>query len=132
LKAKKNRPEGRFFVPAPGITWQQEQQRQPEQQQEQQRQPEQQQEQQRQRVRLQREQLQREQQLPEPEPQQQALQREQQLLLFGRKRSWKQPAEQPGERNISFDFPLLTNIKTHTRDRSGTCDPADARILAKR
>jgi hypothetical protein len=72
----------------------------------------------------------REQQLPEPEQQRQALQRGQQLLLFCRKRSWKQPAEQPGERNISFDFPLLTNIKTHTRDRSGTCDPADARILA--
>jgi hypothetical protein len=26
----------------------------------------------------------------------------QQLRLFGRKRSWKRPAEQPGERNISF------------------------------
>jgi hypothetical protein len=37
--------------------------------------------------------------------QQQALQQEQPLLLFGRKRSWKQPAEQPGGRNISFDFP---------------------------
>jgi len=37
--------------------------------------------------------------------QQQGLQ-QQGLLLFGRKRSWKQPAEQPGGRNISFDFPL--------------------------
>jgi hypothetical protein len=52
--------------------------------------------------------------------QQPVLRQEQQLLLFGRKRSWKQPAERPGVRNISFDFPLLTNIKTHTRDRSGT------------
>ncbi|OJZ10962.1 MAG: hypothetical protein BGP20_09980 [Thiobacillus sp. 63-78] len=46
-------------------------------------------------------------QLQEPEQPQQALRREQPLLLFCRKRSWKQPAEQPGERNISFDFPLL-------------------------
>jgi len=109
-----------FFVPCPGITWRErEQQRQPEQQQ---RQPEQQQRQREQQRQQREQQRQREQQLPEPEPelQRQALQREQQLLLSCRKRSWKQPAEQPGGWNISFDFPLLTNIKTHTRDRSGT------------
>jgi len=39
--------------------------------------------------------------------QQEQVQQAQQLLLFCRKRSWKQPTEQPGERNISFDFPLL-------------------------
>jgi hypothetical protein len=66
------------------------------------------------------------QQLPERVQQQPAAQQEQRLLLFCHKRSWKRPAEQPGGRNISFDFPLLTNIKTHTRDRSGTCNPADA------
>jgi len=57
----------------------------------------------------QQEQLPSEQQLPEPEQQQQQreLQQEQRLLLFCHKQSWKQPAEQPGERNISFDFPLL-------------------------
>jgi len=64
--------------------------------------------------------------------QQRALQQEQQLLLFGRKRSWKQPTEQPGEWNISFQISLKLRLITHTRDRSGTCDPADARILAKR
>jgi hypothetical protein len=58
-------------------------------------------------------------------------QQEQQLLLFCRKRSWKQPGEQPGVRNISFDFPFLTYIKTHTRDRSETCNPADARNFNK-
>jgi hypothetical protein len=61
--------------------------------------------------RLPSERLRQEQQLPEPEPQQQALQQEQALLLFDRKQSWKQPAEQPGGRNISFDFPLHTVIK---------------------
>jgi len=55
----------------------------------------------------QQEQLPSEQQLPEPAQQQQELQQEQRLLLFCHKQSWKQPAEQPGERNISFDFPLL-------------------------
>jgi hypothetical protein len=79
-----------------------------------------------QQVQLQRVQLRQEQQLPEPEPSQREPQQEQQLLLFCRKRSWKQPGAQPGVRNISFDFPLLTYIKTHTRDRSGTCNPADA------
>jgi hypothetical protein len=75
---------------------------------------------------------QQEQQLQEPEQQQRELQQqEQQLLLFCHKRSWKQPAEQPGVRNISFDFPLLTYIKTHTRDRSETCNPADARNFNK-
>lgn len=67
----------------------------------------------------------------EPALRQRALRREQRLLLFDRKRSGKQPAEQPGERNISFDFPLSTVIETHTRDRSGTCDPADARNSSK-
>jgi hypothetical protein len=112
----------------PGITWQEQQQEQRREQQRQRReQQRQQQEQQRQQQEQQRQQ---QEQLPSEQQQvlqQQALQQEQRLLLFGRKRSWKQPAEQPGERNISFDFPLRTNIKTHTRDRSGTCDPADAR-----
>ena len=99
---------------------QQRQRERPEQQRAQQRQRPEQREQQRQQPE-QREQQQA-QRLPEQEREQQqrALQREQQLLLFCHKRSWKQPAEQPGERNISFDFPFRTNIKTHTRDRSGT------------
>jgi hypothetical protein len=103
---KKTGPKAGFFVPEPDITWQQERL------------------QREQRERLQREQLQREQlqqrepqqrerlpseqQLQQQELQQQELRQEQQLLLFGRKRSWKQPAGQPGGRNISFDFPLLT------------------------
>jgi hypothetical protein len=108
-------------VPEPGITWQalqqEQEQRHQQERQEQELLPSERQEQER---------LPSEQQLPEPEPQQQALQREQRLLVSCRKRSWKQPAEQPGGRNISFDFPLLTDIKTHTRDRSGTCNRADA------
>jgi len=55
----------------------------------------------------QQEQLPSEQQLPEPAQQQRELRQEQRLLLLCHKQSWKQPAEQPGERNISFDFPLL-------------------------
>jgi hypothetical protein len=103
----------------PGITWQaqqeQVQQHQPEQglQQEQERLPWEQ--------RLQQELLASEQRLQE-----RAARREQRLLLSCRKQSWKLPTAQPGGRNISFDFPLLANIKTHTRDRSGTCNPADA------
>jgi len=59
------------------------------------------------REQLQQVQLLREQLPSEPELQQQALQQrelqqEQQLLLFGHKRSRKRPAGQPGERNISF------------------------------
>ena len=54
--------------------------------------------------------------LQQQEPQQRALQRGQQLLLFGRKRSWKQPAEQLGGRNISFEFSLkLRLINPHQR-----------------
>jgi hypothetical protein len=103
----------------PGITWQAQQ----EQQQEQQHQPEQGLQQEQERLpwgqRLQQE-------LPEQRLQERAARREQRLLLSCRKQSWKLPTAQPGGRNISFDFPLLANIKTHTRDRSGTCNPADA------
>ena len=122
---KKTGPKAGFFVPEPGITWQEQREQQQVSSSVQQQ------------VQQQRRQQQASAagaQLPSgssfPAPaasSSRQLQREQRLLLFCRKRSWKQPAEQPGGRNISFDFPLLTNIKTHTRDRSGTCNPADAR-----
>ncbi|MGA9163200.1 MAG: hypothetical protein WBZ31_01975 [Thiobacillus sp.] len=109
---KKTGPKAGFFVPWPGITWrEQEQQRQRPGQQEQQRQRPEQQEQQRQRPEQQALQQQ------EPE-QQQALQRAQQLLLFCRKRSWKQPTEQPGGWNISFDFPFRTYKHKNPHQRS--------------
>jgi delta 1-pyrroline-5-carboxylate dehydrogenase len=113
---KKTGPKAGFFVPCARITWQgQRQQAQlPSGQQ-------------RQQAQLPSGQQLLQGQLPsEQQLQQQAARREQQLLLSCRMRSWKQPAAQPGGRNISFDFPLLANIRTHTRDRSGTCNPADA------
>jgi hypothetical protein len=70
---------------------------------------------------LQQQAQQRVQQLQEQALQPQEPEREQRLRLFYRKRSWKQPTEQPGERSISFNLPFTNNIKTHTRDRSGTC-----------
>ncbi|MDP3123240.1 MAG: hypothetical protein Q8M46_01420 [Thiobacillus sp.] len=111
LQAKKNRPEGRFCVPEPGITGQeqpgqrrQQQRRQLRQQRLQRRQQQQQRRQQQRQLRRQRRQQQ--QQLRSRlQPLRSQLQQAQQLLLFGRKRSWKQPAERPGGRNISFDFP---------------------------
>jgi hypothetical protein len=119
---KKTGPKAGFFVPWPGITWrEQEQQRQRPGQQEQQRQRPEQQEQQRQRPEQQEQQRQRPEQqaLQQQEPeQQQALQRAQQLLLFCRKRSWKQPTEQPGGWNISFDFPFRTYKHKNPHQRS--------------
>jgi hypothetical protein len=53
--------------------------------------------------------------LRQPALQQRALQQpalqQRALLLWNRKRSWKQPGEQPGGQNISFDFPLRTILK---------------------
>jgi len=100
---KKTGPKAGFFIPESGITWQR---RQRERQALQQREQQALQQREQQLPGQQQAQLPSEQQLREPE-RRQALQRGLQLLLFCRKRSWKQPEEQPEGRNISFDFPLL-------------------------